>query len=339
MSATRDPEIFGRTEAGEDVHRVVLSSGGLTAKIMTWGTTLQDLRLEGYDAPLTLGFPDFESYPKYSSYFGQTPGRFANRIDKGRFTLDGRQYQLEQNEGENHLHGGKLGTGKRIWTIEDLAVDTVRLRLVDPDGFAGYPGTCTISCTYWLKADGVLSITYEATTDAPTICNIAHHNYFNLDGSDTILDHEAMIAADAYLPTRPDQIPTGEIKPVAGTAFDFRTPRPIRREEHGSQVPYDHNFCLSPARTGKRPVARVVGPKSGIALDVATTEAGVQFYIGFKLKPTVPTTAGRLLQPCAGFCLETQSWPDAPNHPDFAQATLRPSERLVQATDYIFSQT
>ena len=335
---TKDAELFGRTEAGDEVYRATISGGGLTARIMTWGAALQDLRLEGHDAPLTLGFPDFASYPRYSPYFGQTPGRFANRIDKGRFTLDGNSYQLEQNEGENHLHGGHIGTGKSLWKIEDLAADSVRLGLVDPDGTAGYPGTCRLNCTYRLSGEGVLSIDYEAETDKPTICNLAHHSYFNLDGSETILDHELMIAADDYLPTRPDQIPTGEIAPVEGTPFDFREMRPVRREEDGEQVLYDHNFCfcVSRERTAKRSVAMLRSVDSGIGMEVRTTEAGVQFYCGYKLKPTVPGLAGKTYGPFAGLCLETQTWPDAPNHPYFPSAVLRPGERLVQQTDYVF---
>ena len=336
MSANPVFELFGRTAEGEEVHRVTLEGGGLRARIMTWGATLQELRLEGHGSPLTLGFPDFDSYPRHSPYFGQTPGRFANRIDGGRFRLDGRQYQLERNEGENHLHGGHIGTGKSVWRIDELSRDSVTLVLVDPDGRAGYPGTCTIACSYTLRDEGTLSIDYEAQTDRATICNLAHHSYFNLDGGPTILDHNLMIAADACLPTRPDQIPTGEIAPVAGTAYDFGELRPIRREEDGRQVLYDHNFCLSRRRTGKRSVALLGSERSGIGMEVRTTEPGLQFYCGYKLKPTVPGLDGRLHQPFAGLCLETQAWPDAPNHPDFPSAVLRPGETLRQQTDYVF---
>ena len=336
MSAAPEAELFGRTAAGEDVHRVAIEGGGLKAWIMTWGATLQQLRLEGHAPPLTLGFPDFDSYPRHSPYFGQTPGRFANRIDGGRFTLDGKTYQLERNEGENHLHGGHVGAGKSLWRIDALSSDSVRLVLVDPDGTAGYPGTCTMSCTYALSEGGVLSVDYEAETDRPTICNLAHHSYFNLDGGPSILDHDLTIAADSYLPTRADQIPTGEIAPVEGTPFDFGELRPVRWEENGKQVLYDHNFCLSRERTGKRGVALLRSPFSGIGMEVRTTEPGLQFYCGFKLKPTVPGLDGRLHQPFAGICLETQAWPDAPNHADFPSAVLMPGEILRQQTDYVF---
>jgi aldose 1-epimerase len=331
-----DAELFGTTEAGEEVHRVTLKGGGLTAKVMTWGAALQDLRLDRHQPPLVLGFPDFASYPKYSSYFGQTPGRFANRIAGGRFTLDGVAHQLEQNEGENHLHGGRFGIGKRIWRIDALSQDSVRLAITDPDGSAGYPGNCTIACTYTLKDEGILSIDYESETDKPTICSIAHHSYFNLDGRGTVLDHELLVAAEYYLPTRPDQIPTGDTAPVRGTPFDFSEMRPIRSHPGRKQVEYDHNFCLSRERIGKRSVALARSLYSGIALEVRTTEPGLQVYGGYKLKPTVPGLDGELYGPWAGLALETQVWPDAPNHPDFPSAVLRPGETMRQQTDYVF---
>jgi aldose 1-epimerase len=338
LSGTPSPEVFGKTDAGEAVHRVTLTGGGLTAKIMTWGAALQDLRLDGHDAPLTLGFPDFASYPLHSPYFGQTPGRIANRIDGGRFTLDGVAYQLQQNEGKNHLHGGRIGLGKSVWAIDDLSADTIRLSATQADGAAGYPGNCSVSCTYTLRGDGMLSIAFESTTDRPTLCNITHHSYFNLDGSPTILDHEAMIAADAYLPTRLDLIPTGALAPVEGTPYDFREMRPIRCEVDGSQVAYDNNFCLSRQRTGKRSVALVRSLHSGISLEVRTTEPGLQLYTAHKIKPTVPRLSGKTYGPFAGLCLETQAWPDAPNHRDFPSTVLRPGETLVQKTDYVFTR-
>lgn len=338
MSGTIAAEVFGATKDGETVHRATLKGGGLTARIMTWGAALQDLRLDGHDAPLTLGFPDFASYPLYSPYFGQTPGRIANRIDQGRFTLDGVAYQLEQNEGRNHLHGGRIGLGKSVWAIDALTADTIRLSATQADGAAGYPGNCTVSCTYRLHGEGVLSIAFESTTDRPTICNITHHSYFNLDGAPTILDHEAMIAADAYLPTRPDLIPNGEVAAVEGTPYDFREMRPIRRQAGGSQVAYDNNFCLSRGRTGKRSVALVRSPRSGVSLEVRTTEPGLQLYTAHKIKPTVPGLSGKTYGPFAGLCLETQAWPDAPNHPDFPSIVLRPGQTLVQQTDYVFTR-
>lgn len=330
-------EIFGTTEDGTEVARVEIRGGGLTAKLMSWGATLQDLRFDGHGPSLVLGFPDFDSYPAHSPYFGATPGRYANRIALGQFRLDGGDYQLDRNQtGRHHLHGGSLGTGNRVWTIADLGADFVRFEIIDPDGHMGYPGTCRIACTYRLRADGVLSVVHEAETDRPTLCNMAHHSYFNLDDSADILDHELMIAADNYLPVDSDQIPTGEVLPVAQTAFDFGTMRPIRYAEGDGQFAYDHNYCLSDTRMEKRPVAQVRSLKSGIAMEVRTSEPGLQFYCGFKIATPVAGLNGLRYGACAGFCLESQVWPDSPNHYGFPSAVLRPGEHLYQATDYIF---
>jgi len=331
-------EAFGQTADGETVHRVTLEGGGLTASIMSWGATLQELRLEGHAAPLTLGFPDFASYPAHSQYFGQTPGRHANRIAGGRFTLDGAGYQLECNEGGiHHLHGGTAGTATRLWTLESHGANHAVFSIIDPDGQSGYPGTMRIEAHYELIAGGCMAITYTSVTDRPTLANIAHHSYFNLDGADDILDHELMIAADHYLPVDAELIPTGEIAAVEGTDFDFRDLRPIRREgADGRQVPYDHNFCLSSDREPIRTIALARSIRSGVAMELRTTEAGLQFYTGFKITPSVPGLGGKPYGPCAGFCLETQSWPDSPNHPGFAGAVLRPGEKRVQRTEHVF---
>lgn len=329
-------EEFGQTPDGETVHRVTLEGGGLTARIMTWGATLQELRLDGHAAPLTLGCPDFASYPA-SPYFGQTVGRHANRIADGRFTLDGVTHQLELNErGVSHLHGGSKGIAKRIWTIESHGSNHAVFSLIDPDGQSGYPGTARIEARYELLPGGCMALTYATVTDRPTLANIAHHSYFTLDDTGTILDHEVMIAADHYLPVDDNQIPTGEIRPVEGTDFDFREMRPIRREGPDGQVLYDHNFCLSAERGPMRSIALVRSLSSGVAMEVKSTEAGLQFYTGFKLKPAEPGLAGKPYGPSAGFCMETQSWPDSPNHAGFAGAILRPGEKLVQRTEHVF---
>lgn len=333
-----DRQVFGQTSSGEQVYRVRLEGGGLTAHVLTWGSVIQDLRLEGHAAPLVLGFERFEDYPLYSSYFGATPGRAANRIAGGRFAIDGVSYQLDCNEkGVTHLHGGAHNIAKRNWHIEHLARDRVVLAIDDPDGRSGYPGTCRIRATYRLHGEGMLTVTYEAETDKPTLANLCQHSYFNLDGRDDALGHDLMIAAAHYLPVDALQIPTGEIAPVDDTLFDFREMAPMRRfAADGSQMLYDHNFCLSDARMAKRSVALARSLYSGLGLEVRTTEPGLQFYAGFKLNVPVPGLEGRHYGPFAGFCLETQIWPDAPNHPGFPNAVLRPGERLVQETDYIF---
>jgi aldose 1-epimerase len=333
-------EVFGQTAAGETVYRVVLSGGGLTAKVITWGAVIQDLRLEGHQPPLVLGFEAFDDYPRYSSYFGATPGRCANRIGGGRFTLDGQDYQLELNEkGVTHLHGGSDGLGKRNWEIVDLSSDKVTLRIVDPDGRAGYSGNCTVTATYHLHGDGVLSVIYESTADKPTIANICQHSYFNLDGREDALGHDIMIAADHFLALDERQVPTGEIRSVDGSAFDLREMGPMKRSENGEQVLFDHNFCLSSERMEKRSVALARSVNSGVSLEVRTTEPGVQFYAAFKLDVPVPGLEGRRYGPFAGFCLETQVWPDAINHENFPNAVLRPGEVLRQEADYVFSKS
>ncbi len=329
--------IFGHTDAGETIHRVDLEGGGLSASLTDWGATLLDLRLEGHAPPLVLGYPNFADYPRHSPYFGATPGRYANRIAQGRFTLDGTQYRLDRNQkGKHHLHGGSKGLGARPWRIAELERDRVRFEIDDPDGHMGYPGHCRIACTYQLKPGGVLSVVHEAETDRPTPCNMAHHSYFNLDGRDDILDHEIMIAADRYLPVDGDQIPTGEVAAVAGTPFDFGEMRPIRCQ--GEQVLYDHNFCLSDNRTEKRAVALLTSPYSGVSMEVWTGEPGLQLYCGFKLDTPVPGLQGLPYKAFTGLCLEAQIWPDAPNHAHFPDCILRPGERLTQATDYIFTR-
>jgi aldose 1-epimerase len=339
MNRMARSEAFGTGPNGEAVTRVHLTGGGLSAKVLTLGAIIQDLRLEGHAAPLVLGFGTMADYLLHSPYFGATPGRNANRIAKGRFSIDGRDYQLERNEGGiTHLHGGKDGIANRNWEIVELAEDKVVLQIVDPDGRAGYPGNCTITATYQLKPGGTLSVIYESSTDAPTIANVCQHSYFSLgDGHDTS-DHRLMIAADTYLPTNAEQIPEGGPRAVAGTPFDFRTMKPMVVTEDGERVLFDHNFCLSRERTQKRLVAHAMSPTSGVHMRVLTTEPGVQFYAAFKMAVPVPGLDGLSYPPFAGFCLETQIWPDAVNQNGFPNAVLRPGEVLRQETDYVFSK-
>lgn len=335
-----DFENFGATQDGETVYRVRISGGGLTANVITWGAVIQDLRLEGHAPPLVLGFEAFDPYPIHSAYFGAVPGRCANRISQGRFTLDGEQYQLEVNQpGIGHLHGGTDGLGRSNWTIIDHAPDRVVLQVTDRDGRAGYPGNCTVTATYQLKEEGVLSVIFESVTDKATLANICQHSYFNLDGRDTIHDHDIMIAADQIVAVDDKQLPTGELTPVAGTPYDLRDMGPMRRFDGDNQILFDHNYCLSQDRTQKRSVALVRSIHSGVSMEVLTTEPGVQLYGGFKLKELpVPGLEGRKYGPFAGLCLETQIWPDAINHQGFPNVVLRPGETLRQGTDYVFSK-
>jgi len=330
-------EAFGETDDGEVVRRVKIEGGGLTARVLSWGAVLQDLRLEGHAPLLVLGLERFDDYPARSPHFGAIAGRCANRIANASFVLDGRQYRLDPNFlGKHQLHGGSKGFGKRVWVFVDHGRDFATLQLISQDCDMGYPSRVTARCTYRASDDGTLSLALEAETDAPTLCNLAHHSYFNLDdgGATPILDHTIEIKADAYLPLDDELIPTGEVRAVEGTDFDFRAMRPIRRDRDGEQVVYDHNFCISKARTALRPIVRVAGARSGVRLEVRSTETGVQFYAGHKVSVPVPGLDGIAYGAWSGFCLEPQVWPDAANRPDFPSAVLRPGERYRQVTEY-----
>jgi aldose 1-epimerase len=332
-----DAEVFATTEEGEAVQRFSIAGGGLKASIMSWGATLQDLRLAGHEPPLVLGYERFEDYPAHSPYMGATVGRYANRIRDGRFIIAGKRYQADTNFlGRHMLHGGSKGFGTRVWDVALRGRDYVTLSLHAADGEMGFPGAIDVTCTYRLKIPGTLSIEYTATTDEPTLCNLAHHSYFNLDdgGRGDILDHRLMLNASAYLPVDDELIPTGIVQPVDGTPFDFRLARPIRTS--GEQLPFDHNFCLAAARGPLHQAAWAQGAASGVEMEVWTTEPGVQFYGGHMVAPDVPGHGGRLYRAHAGFCLEPQIWPDSPNRPYFPQAVLWPGEIYRQTTEYRF---
>ncbi|HYF57072.1 MAG TPA: aldose epimerase family protein, partial [Salinarimonas sp.] len=268
-------------------------------------------------------------------------GRFANRIRGGRFTLDGASYELPRNEnGVTSLHGGGRGFGKRPWRIVDHDATSVALRLISPDGDAGYPGTVDATCVYRLRADA-LRVELSATTDQATPLNLAHHSYFNLDGAPTILDHELTVAAETFTPVDEANLPTGEIRPVAGTAFDFRQARPVRLVEGGARRRYDHNWVLDRSRLdpsgADAPLAfagSLRAPGGGLSMEVWTTEPGLQVYDGFKLDLPVPGLDRRRYGPCAGLCLEPQRFPDSPNQPHFPDSILRPGEIYRQVTEY-----
>lgn len=324
-------ETFGTAPDGSAVERVRISNGVLTAFIMTWGAAVQDLRLAGHAHPLVLGFDDFADYPLHSPYFGIVAGRCANRIRDGRFTLDGVAYEVDRNSQGHHLHGGARGIGERNWRVERHDSRSVTLALTDRDGEMGYPGTCVLRATYEIREPATLSLVLEAETDAPTLVNLAPHSYFNLDGSEAINAHELRINAAHHLSVDSECLPTGESKPVEGTPFDFRKMRPV------GDGTYDHNFCLSDKRVEKRDVAVLSSPLSGIAMTLATTEPGLQFYDGAKLDLAVAGLGGRHYGRSAGLCLEPQIWPDAINHAQFPSPVLRPGERYRHETDYRFS--
>ena len=328
---------FGTLPGGETVNEVTLRAGSLEAAVLTYGATLRDLRLHG--RPLVLGLNTLEDYQAHGAYFGGTCGRYANRIAAGRFTLDGVSHQVTCNEkGRNHLHGGQCGYDKKLWQIAELSASSLLLTLTSPDGEEGYPGNVDLRCRYTLLETGTLRLEMSAVTDQPTLVNLAHHSYFNLDSSGDISGHRLQILADRYLPVDADCIPTGGILPVAGTVFDFRTKRPIRQTgaDH-ARVLYDHNFCVADTPSETLRLAAVLeGETSGVSMELWTTEPGVQFYDASGLGLPYEGLEGRRYGPHAGLCLEPQRWPDSPNHTEFAGAVLRPGTTYSQVTEFRF---
>lgn len=314
---------FGTTPAGEAVDRYVLSNGRMSAGVLTLGAILQSVELsDGTD--VVLGLPTVADYLERSRYFGAVVGRYGNRIAHGRFTLDGVTRQLALNNNGHSLHGGLTGFDKRVWQAEPDGERAVRLTYVSKDGEEGYPGTLTTSVTYTLTDDDELRIDYEATTDAPTVLNLTNHSYFNLAGSGDVLGHVLTIEADRYLAVDEGKIPLpGPPAPVAGTPYDFTTPTPAGARLEGC---YDHCYVLRP-----NGVVRVLEPVSGRAMEVETSEPGVQVYTAHMLDG-VATPYQRF----AGLCLETQHLPDSPNRPDFPSTVLRPGERHDSFTVYRF---
>ena len=344
---TRAP--FGSAD-GTPVETFTLrNSAGIEMRVMSLGgiiTHLQTPDRNGNTADIVLGFDTIDGYLTQHPYFGAIIGRYGNRIGKAKFAIDGRTYQLAANNGPNHLHGGMKGFDKVVWKAEPSVSpegQRVTFTRVSADGEEGYPGNLTTKVTYTLNDRNELVIEYEATTDKPTHVNLTHHSYFNLAGhnSGDILGHEMMIDADRYTPVDETLIPTGELAPVAGTPFDFKQPTAIgaRIAQAGNQQltygrGYDHNWVVN--GSGFRRVARVVEPKSGRTLEVATTEPGLQFYSGNFLDGTVKGKGGAVYNLRNGFCLETQHFPDTPNKPAFPTTLLKPGETYRTRTVYTF---
>jgi aldose 1-epimerase len=340
--------IFGQTTAGEPVEIFTLTNRrSLEARVMTWGAALVSMRVpdrHGVLADVTLGFDTLDGYLARHPYFGVTTGRFANRIAGGRFTLDGTTYPLATNDGAHHLHGGVRGIDKWNWRAEPSSQGgSVRFTHTSPDGDEGYPGTLQLAVTYTLNDDDELRLDYEATTDRATVLNLTNHAYWNLAGAGAgdILGHEVTIHAYRFTAVNAASIPTGEIASVAGGPLDFTQPKIIAQDfaqMHGEPGGYDHNFVLDPATPGAMTLAAEVrDPQSGRVLRIATTEPGIQFYTGNYLDGSVIGKGGVAYRKNAGFCLETQHFPDSPNQPHFPTTVLRPGETFRSATVHRFS--
>ena len=350
QAATRiDRKPFGTTAQGQAVELFTLTREGAPVVTVTdQGGFIVSIKARdraGKEADVILGYRDLAGYEKAKDYLGCLVGRYANRIAKGRFTLDGKSYQLATNNGPNSLHGGPTGFATRLWSprvVSGPDGDALELTYVSKDGEEGYPGTLTAKVVYSLRADGGLVIDYTATTDKATVVNLTNHAYFNLhgEGEGTILDHQLQLEADTFTPVDPTLIPTGEMKPVAGTPFDFRQPTAIgaRITADDEQLKrgggYDHNFVLRGKMGELRLVARVTEPKSGRQLEVYTTEPGIQFYSGNFLDGSIVGKSGKPYVKRGGLCLEAQHYPDSPNRPEWPSVVLRPGQTYRQTTVY-----
>jgi len=343
--------VVGKLPDGTQVESILLRDGsGMQARVLTLGAALHSLEVpdrEGVFADVLLGDKDLQATLDKPQYFGTIVGRFANRIAKGRFTLDGKSYQVPVNNGPNSLHGGTRGFDKVVWQVVDVTPDHATLRHVSPDGDMGFPGTLTVTATYALKGNGRLEIDYSATTDAPTIVNLSNHSYWNLsgEGSGSAMEHELTIPASAYTPVDATLIPTGMLQPVAGTAFDFRTPKAIGRDLRRGDEPqllhgqgYDHNWVISTAPVRElREVARVHDPRSGRVMTLLSTQPGLQFYSGNFLDGSTVGKSGRVYRQGDAIALEPQLFPDTPNQPAFGSARLAPGENYLNRIVYDFT--
>jgi aldose 1-epimerase len=337
---------WGRTADGESVELYTLTNQkNSEARITTYGGILVSLKVPdraGALGDVVAGFDSLQGYLTPAPYFGAIIGRYGNRIAGARFSLNGVGYTLARNNGENHLHGGIRGFDKRVWTAKILSPQSLELTYTSRDGEEGYPGNLSVAVTYTLTDTNDLRIEYSATTDKETIVNLTHHSYFNLAGDGDVLAHEAVINADRFTPVDQGLIPTGELRSVAGTPFDFRGPKAIgeRIEQKDEQLifggGYDHNWVLNRSGSGLESAAKVRDPKSGRVMEVLTTEPGLQFYTGNFLDGSLQGK-GRVYTRRSAFCMETQHFPDSPNKPGFPSTVLKPGTRYETATVYRFS--
>jgi aldose 1-epimerase len=346
---TRAP--FGATPDGQPIELITLTNAnGMEVRAMTYGGIILSIKVPdrtGTIADVVLGHDDAAGYFDNAPYFGAIVGRYGNRIARGTFALDGTTYTLATNNGDNHLHGGKTGWDKAMWhaaTFDDQRSVGVTLAHSSADGDEGYPGRVDATVTYTLSDANELRVDYGATTDKPTPINLTQHTYFNLAtaGAGTVLNHQLMINADRYTPVDDGLIPTGELAGVEETPFDFRQATAIgaRIDQKNTQLErgrgYDHNFVLNRSTEGLGLAARVVEPNTGRTLEVLTTEPGVQFYSGNFLDGTIAGKGGVKYPRRGGFCLETQHFPDSPNHPNFPSTVLRPGQTYKTSTVFRF---
>ncbi|WP_210573995.1 aldose epimerase family protein [Streptomyces sp. GESEQ-4] len=345
--------LFGKLADGTKVHSWSLENGGTRLKVLSYGGIVQSLEIpdrRGRYTNVSLGFDNIEDYVANSPYFGALIGRYGNRIAKGKFTLDGKNYQLDVNDGEQSLHGGAKGFDKRVWNVEPFTKGSdvgLYLYYTSVDGEMGYPGTLKTKVTYTLTRHGDWRIDYEATTDKATVVNLTSHVYWNLAGesSGTIYDHELSIAASRYTPVDSGLIPTGELARVGGTPFDFRSTKTVGED---IRVPHqqllygkgiDHNWALDKGITARpQHVATLRDPSSGRTMKIATTEPGLQFYSGNFLDGSFAGTGGSIYRQGDALCLETQHFPDSPNQPSFPSTTLRPGQTYRSTTVHSFGK-
>ena len=343
--------VFGKLPDGREVHRYLLANkAGVRVEIIDYGATITSLRVpdrNGKMDDVVLGCDSLEGYVQGTAYFGAIVGRYGNRIAKGKFQLDGKEYQLTVNDGENHLHGGRTGFNKVLWDANPAASGepSLELQYVSGDGEEGYPGTVTLKVRYELTDANELRIEYEGATERPTILNPTQHSYFNLSGdfTKTILGHQLMIESDSITPVDQGLIPTGQILNVESTPLDFRVPTAIgaRNEDPDPQLAfgkgYDHNWVLRGAAGKVRKAAELFDPASGRLMTVLTDQPGIQFYSGNFLDGSAKGKGGIAYQRRTGLCLEAQAFPDTPNKPQFPSVTLRPGQVYRQTTIYRFS--
>jgi len=344
---TRQP--WGKTPEGEAVFLYTLANAhGMEARITNFGAILVSLKVpdrDGHRADLVLGFDTFDEYYRTRKFYGATVGRFANRIAGGRFTLDGKVYTLPRNNGENTLHGGLRGFNKVVWQERALTANSIQLSYRSKDGEEGFPGNLTAAVKFTLTAANELRIDYSAETDKPTVVNFTNHSFFNLSGQGhgDVMDYVVTIDADRFTPVNSGLIPTGELKSVAWTPFDFRRPMPIGARIHAADEQlkigkgYDHNFVLNHKPGVLALAARVMDPKSGRVLTVSTTEPGLQFYTANNLDGSGGGKGGNEYPPYSAVCLETQHFPDSPNQPAFPTTELRPGKEFRSTTVFRFS--